>query len=154
LPFVLWAQAAEETLPDGVNWNAMLGVTWRPASMVELQILPTDTCNFGEPRYAGAASSPADLVFGRLHAESAGTTLRASYTFTPTLTLQTYAQLFLATGHYFDYAHFMAPPSGPRPVVLLSALVPGNAPAINPDFEQASLAVNVVFRWEYHLGST
>jgi hypothetical protein len=154
LPFVFSAQGSEEVLADGNNFSAQVGVLWRPASMVELQILPTYTYNFGEPRYAGPGQSPTDLVFGRLYAQSAGATLRASYTFTPTLTLQTYAQLFLASGHYFDDAHFAAPSSGPRPIVRLSALVPGNPPPINPDFEQASLAVNVVLRWEYRLGST
>jgi hypothetical protein len=152
-PLVLSAQTSEEWLPDGGNVGAQLGILWRPASMVELQILPTYSRNFGEPRYAGTGQSSTDLVFGRLHAESLGVTLRAGYTFTPTLTLQAYAQLFLATGHYFDYAHFAAPSSGPRPVVRLSALVPGSAPPVNPDFEQGSLAVNVVLRWEYHPGS-
>ena len=97
---------------------------------------------------------PADLVFGRLRAQSAGLTLRASYTFLPALTLQTYAQLFLATGHYADYTHFTTFAGGPRLVVHLSDLVPGAAPASSPDFERVSLAVNVVLRWEYYLGST
>jgi hypothetical protein len=154
LPFVLSAQASEELLAEGANFSAQVGITWRPASMVELQILPAYTRNFGEPRYAGTGQAPTDLVFGRLQADSAGTTLRAAYTFTPTLTLQAYGQLFLATNHYFDYAHFTSPPSGPRPVVRLSELVLGTAPPINPDFEQGSLALNVILRWEYHLGST
>lgn len=152
--FVLSAQATEEWLRNGANFSALLGVTWHPASRAELRITPTYTRNFGEPRYAGTGQAPTDLVFGRLHAESAGVTVRASYTFVPTLTLQSYAQLFLASGHYFDYAHFTAPAAGPRPVVNLADLVAGGPPAIRPDFEQASLAVNVVLAWEYHLGST
>jgi hypothetical protein len=151
--FVVSAQLAEERLENGTNFNAQLGITWQPLATAELQILSNYTYNFGEPRYAGTGQSASDLVFGRLEAQSVGVTLRASYTFVPTLTLQTYAQTFLAAGQYFDYAHFTAPIAGPRPIVRLSELVPGDAPAIRPDFERASLAVNVVLRWEYHLGS-
>ena len=74
---------------------------------LEIEILPQLTYTRGEPRFAwngGAAdatpSSTSGDIFGDLTAKSAGGTLRASYAFTPTLTLQTYAQLFLASGHY------------------------------------------------------
>ena len=42
----------------------------------------------------------ATLLFGKLTAKSVSATLRATYTFTPQLTLQTYAQAFLASGHF------------------------------------------------------
>jgi hypothetical protein len=152
-PFILWAQAVEETMPVGGNFYGQAAVIWRPVSAAELQLAPLYTYNLGEPRYAGTGQTPTDLVFGRLHAESASLTLRAAYTFTPTVTLQTYAQAFFASGHYYDYTHFASPPSGPRPIVRLADLAPGAPPPINPDFEQASLAVNVVFFWEYLPGS-
>jgi hypothetical protein len=152
--WVLSSQLAEEGLHAGFNLNAQVGLTWRPLSFAELQVAPAYTYNFGEPRYAGTGQSSNDLVFGRLLAESLGLTLRAALNFLPTLTLQTYGQLFLAQGHYFDYAHLTAPASGPRPVVRLADLTPGSPPPTLPDFERASLAINVVLRWEYHLGST
>jgi Domain of unknown function (DUF5916) len=151
---VLTAQVAEEGPTNGANLNAQVGVTWHPWSTAELQLVPSYTYNSGEPRYAGTGQSPTDLVFGRLHAESASMTLRASYTFVPTLTLQGYAQAFLASGQYSEYGHFDASASGPRPIVSLRDLVPGAAPPTRPDFERGSLALNVVLRWEYHLGST
>jgi hypothetical protein len=152
-PFVAWAQTVEESLQDGANFNALLSLTWRPVSMAEFLVMPAYTYNYGEPRYAGTGQSATDLVFGRLEAMSASVTLRASYTFVPTLTLQTYAQMFLATTHYFEFAHFATPAAGPRPVVHLSDLSPGAPPPVNPDGELGSLAVNVVLMWEYHLGS-
>lgn len=152
-PLVVWAQATEESLADGGNFYGQAAMTWRPLSPLELQLSPLYTYNYGEPRYAGTGQSPTDLVFGRLHAESASLTLRASYTFGPTVFLQTYAQAFFASGHYFAYGHFSTPATGPRPIVHITDLVPGGAPAINPDFEQGSLAVNVVFFWEYLPGS-
>jgi hypothetical protein len=71
----------------------------------------------------------------------------------PTLTLQTFATAFLASGEYFDYGH-AATPKGELPIVWLDELEASAAPALRPDFESASLAINVVLRWEYHLGST
>jgi hypothetical protein len=153
---VLSAQVAEERLANAQNWSAQVGMTWHPWSTAELQLVPSYTYNDGEPRYAGPGASPTDLVFGRLQAESVSLTVRASYTFFPALTLQAYAQAFLATENYYDYAHFTAPATGPRPSVTLSELesAPGAPPSVVPDFERASLAINVVLRWEYRLGST
>jgi len=71
------------------------------------------------------------------------------------LTLQGYAQLFLASGHYSDYTQYTTSPTGPRPAIRVSDLTPFSGTlASNPDFEQGVLNVNVVLRWEYTLGST
>lgn len=89
----------------------------------------------------------------RSSAKSIGTTLRATYTFAPRLTLQAYAQLFLASGHYYDFSSFQSPMPGA--VVHLSDLQPYVAPlATNPDFQEGVLNTTVVLRWEYTLGST
>jgi hypothetical protein len=99
-------------------------------------------------------------IFGELTAKSAGGTLRASYAFTPTLTLQTYAQLFLASGHYINLKQVSLPTHGPAQGpgrVSLSSFAgsPATSSLTNAaDFEDAALNVNVVLRWEYHLGST
>lgn len=153
-PLSFSAQVAEEHLDAGGNLAAQLGLLWQPISAAQLQVLSTYTQNVGEPRYAGTGVSENDLVFGRLDARSAGLTLRAACTLVPTLTLQAYAQAFLASGGYYDFAHFLAPLDGPRSVVRLSELASGgDPPPLRPDFERASLAVNVVLRWEYRLGS-
>src|SRR5262249_33589195 len=61
---------------------------------LDIELLPAITWSAGEYRYAHqsvvAATDP--LYFGKLTAKSASATLRASYTFTPQLTLQAYAQ--------------------------------------------------------------
>ena len=101
--------------------------------------------------------------FGKLTANSVSATFRASYTFTPQLTLQAYAQAFLALGHFDDLRQISRPPMGSPPIeVHLSdlAMAPAAMPAPpmtmipTPDFQDAALNVNVVFRWEYRLGST
>jgi hypothetical protein len=153
-PVVVAAQATQERRHNGASFSAQLDLVWRPLSMLELQVSPAYSESSGEPRYAGAGMLAGDMIFGHLLARSAGATLRASYAFSPTLSLQSYAQLFVASGEYSDFSHFLAPPGGPRPVVELRDLAPSPPPAIRPDFERASLALNVVLRWEYRIGST
>ncbi len=133
---------------------------------LEIEILPQVTYTRGEPRFAWNAStvSPmmaaaiapaaAPYIFGDLTAKSAGGTLRASYAFTPTLTLQTYAQLFLASGHYTNLKQLSVTPGSQVSLSTLAANQLAASPSTVADFEDAALNVNVVLRWEYHLGST
>jgi len=120
----------------------------------DLDLLPTWQWSYGEPRFVTSGRLPGQYLFGKLDGRSVGLTVRTTYTFTPRLTLQAYAQLFLASGHYSDISQFQSNPSGPRPLVHVTSLMPyGGALGYNPDFEQGVLNVNVVLRWEYMLGS-
>lgn len=74
----------------------------------------------GEPRYFATQGDA--YLFGRLRAQSLGLTLRATYTFTPQLTLQAYSQLFLDAGHYSSHAWF--PANGKGTVMRLGDLRP------------------------------
>jgi hypothetical protein len=148
------AQLAEEVLSEAINYNGQLGLMWQPFATAELSLLAGYTYNAGEPRYAGVGVDSLDLVFGRLDAESASLALRSSYAFLPALTLQAYGQAFLARGTYYDYTHFDRVGSVPRPIIRLADLSPSAPPDLRPDFERATLALNVVLRWEYRLGST
>ena len=94
-----------------------------------------------------------EYILGHLDAKSLGATLRATYTFSPRLTLKAYAQLFLASGHYSGFLSSFTNPAGPRPLVRLDGLLPAPPPGSNPDFEEGALNANVVLRWEYRLGS-
>jgi hypothetical protein len=70
--------------------------------------------------------------------------------------LQTYAQLFLASGHYSDLGQVVVSKAG-LPISLSYLAANAGAPTSAThaaDFEEAALNVNVVLRWEYHLGST
>jgi hypothetical protein len=64
-------------------------------------------------------------------------------TFTRTISLQFFGQLFLAKGHYENFK-LLAGPDELTPVVY----------AGNPDFNEKVINANVVFRWEYLPGST
>lgn len=154
-------------LSDGYHFEAHGQITFRLRPQLDLDLLPAVVYQSGEPRFiastAPAASDPGGPVgytFGRQRARNVGATARASYTFTPELSLQAYAQLFLVTKQYSDLSTFVA--TAPRARIYLSALTPLSpsttppplpAPA-DPDVQQAALNVNVVLRWEYRPGAT
>jgi hypothetical protein len=121
---------------------------------LDIELLPQVTWSSGEPRYAFEASpGGGSYLFGNLLARSVSATLRATYTFTPQLTLQAYAQAFLASGHYDDVRPLVRTPGTLIRLTDIAAVSP-MPPAQTPDFEEAALNVNVVLRWEYRLGST
>jgi hypothetical protein len=147
--------AITDALSNGVNITSNARVTLRVLPQFDVELIPTAVYTNGEPRYAATGPVPGQYLFGKLEAKSVGATVRATYTFTPRLTLQTYAQLFLASGHYDQLSSFQADLATPRPAIRLADLQPfAGAPSTNPDFQNGVLNVNVVVRWEYMLGST
>jgi hypothetical protein len=139
----------------GFNLDIEAGLLARILPQLDFEILPTIRDTFGEPRYIGTGPTAGQYLFGKLDARGVGVTLRATYTFTPRLSLDAYAQLFLASEHYSDIASFASNPLGRRPVIRLSDLHPYTAPlSFNPDVEDAAINVNLVLRWEFMLGST
>jgi hypothetical protein len=144
-------------LDGGLGLDVQGSLAWRPLPQFKIEIDPQLSYNSGEQRYAShailndpAAANP--YIFGRLLARSVGAVLRVQYTFTPRLSLQTFAQLFLASGHYDDFRQAPRQPGAHIAVADLTPLTIG--PPLDADFEQAALNVNVVLRWEYRLGST
>jgi hypothetical protein len=120
---------------------------------LDLSLAPALQYVDGEPRYF--ATEGGYHLFGRQRAQSFALTLRSTYTFTPRLTLEAYAQAFVAAEGYSDYSAYPAPASGPPPRIRLRDL--GPAPAVieaDPDVQSGSLHANLVLRWEYRVGST
>ena len=138
---------------DGANYEGNARLTLRVLPQLDVELLPTWVYTYGEPRWVANGATPGQYLFGRLEAKSVGLTLRSTYTFTPNLTLQAYAQAFLASGHYTDFSQYQSAATGPRPTIRTRDLTPSAAPATNPDFQEGVLNVNVVMRWEYRLGS-
>jgi hypothetical protein len=140
---------------NGLHVEAEGKLTVRALPQLDFDLLPTGSYDFGEPRYAGPGANPGESLFGKLTAASVGATLRATYTFMPRLSLQLYAQLFLAYKHYDDFSVFAAAPGQLGPVVHLADLrSTAQIPSVNPDLEEGVINLNVVLRWEYRLGST
>jgi hypothetical protein len=136
---------------DGMQFQSSATVTFRALPQLDFALTPEFVHASGEPRFAERAGDT--LLFGKLEATEISGTIRATYTFTPRLSLQGYAQVFFAAGHYSDFGAFTRA-VGRGAVVHRDELLPVGRPATNPDFSDAALNANVVLRWEYLLGST
>ena len=148
------ASVFAQKLPGGSNVEARLRGLVRAHPQVELELTPSVSHTAGETRFASFGANDNELLFGDLRASSFATTARVNFTITPRLALQTFGQLFLAVGHYDDFRSFVTSGAGPSSDrVRLAALSPSAAPATSPDFQDVSLNLNVVLRWEYSLGS-
>src|SRR6185437_8763959 len=116
--------------------------TFRPSDALELTAAPQLDWTDGDPRWWGTygdVTTDHAYELGNLDAKSTSVTLRGTYTFTPHLTLQAYAQLFFATGHYGPFFEVKEGP-GIHPVSLkdLRAVAPPD-PSLNPDFKDGAL---------------
>ena len=145
-----------EALFNGFSMQGNLYFTVRVLPQFDIEALPNWLYTYGEPRFVSQPNTaPGQYLFGKQEAKNVGALVRATYTFTPRLTAQAYAQLFLASGHYTDITQFLSPSGVGGGHVHLNDLTPYTLPlAANPDFEQPALNINLVLRWEYLLGST
>ncbi|HSD87521.1 MAG TPA: DUF5916 domain-containing protein [Kofleriaceae bacterium] len=92
-------------------------------------------------------------LFARIRQTTASLTARVNWTFSPRLSLQAYAQPFIAVGNYSDYKdvdHPHAARFGDRFHMLT-----GNEGLTfdKPDFNFGQLRSTMVLRWEYRPGS-
>jgi hypothetical protein len=165
-------------------------LTLKPSSRILVSLSPSFNHDLTAQQYVTAvadATAPAGFagtryVFGRLEQKTFSMDTRTNVTFTPNLTLQLFAQPFLASGHYTSFKEFAEPKS--RRMVLYgrdngstvvantdaSGAITGytvdpdgpGAPGVgapsftfaNQDFNVRSLRGTGVLRWEYRPGST
>jgi len=130
----------------GWSWELSGGPSGHPTERSLFSVDLSYSRTRGDYRWADetwdAGGSP-HAVFGDLSSREINVTARASYVFTPDLTLDLYTQLFDASGHYGDFRELLAPDRfGPI------------AYAGSPDFHFAALNLNVVGRWEFKPGRT
>ena len=153
-PWVFGLNAVLRSSWKGINLDSSASITLRPASRLELSLLPTWGRVTGDPRWVDTlGTAPGDRTYriGLQDASAPGVTLKSTFTFHPNLTLQVYGQLFFASVLYRTL--WEVPATGPNPVVRLSDLVPPGHLNSSYDTADAVLNVNVVLRWEYLPGS-
>ncbi|MEO8293949.1 MAG: DUF5916 domain-containing protein [Gemmatimonadota bacterium] len=93
------------------------------------------------------------FTFAHLDQKTLGVTWRFNYTFTPSASLQVYANPFVSKGTYTDIREV----TNPRANSYVDRFEPYGDPVVagNPGgFNFKQFRSNVVFRWEYRPGST
>jgi hypothetical protein len=140
--------------PRGFSIDGELTLSLRPIPALEIDLLGKLNGTWGDPRWFETVDngSSRTYLFGDLESRYVDITLRGTYTFTPRLTLQAYAQLFLASGHYDLFTAAVGVGSrAPLPETAFYSVPP---PTTNPDFRSGAINANVVLRWEWRPGST
>jgi hypothetical protein len=154
----IWFQTngAVERRLHGRMADVWTQIALRPTPAVEIDILPHGNWTFGDPRWFDTrdnGNGTNTYYFADLDSRELDITVRGTYTFTPTLTLQAYGQLFLAGGHYGQTVAATA--SGKGSELPFHAFQPTARPADDaPDFRDGAINVNLVLRWEFRPGST
>jgi hypothetical protein len=127
-------------------------------------------------QYVGRFADGSDLtygsryVFAKIERSQLVVRIRGNYLFSPTLSIEGYAEPFSASGRYFDFGELERAGSrflrtyGVAPGTSITAEdrryrvedteVPGSFTFGNPDFNSLSFRSNLVLRWEWNPGST
>jgi hypothetical protein len=167
---------------NGRNFN--LQTTFQPSTRVNVSFGPSFSDSHGKYQYVAAVSAPELLSFGGhryvvsdIRQKQVGFDTRLNVTFSPTMTLELYAQPLIASAHYFDFKEFDAPRqqgvsvygrdrgtiqanSDAKGITSTYTIDPDGAGATpsftlaNPDFNFRSLRGSVVYRWEFRPGSS
>lgn len=170
---------------EGGRQSYSPSLTIKPTASTTVSIGPSYDHDFTAQQFVTSfkdANTPAGFggtryVFARLEQKTFSVDTRINATFTPTLTLQLFAQPFLASGHYTSFKEFAKPRSGDMiyygrdngstvakqtdasGAISYRIDPDGNGLAApftvdNPDFNFRSLRGTAVMRWEYRPGST
>jgi len=155
----------------------------KPAAGAEVSIGPNFTALNDMGQYVKQFADPSATafygrraVFAELRQRTLSLDTRLSWTFTPALSLELFAQPFVSAGRYTRFQEYVRPRSRARALFDTTQirvvardvsgaatryrLDPDGDPATadfefsNPDFRVRSLRGNAVLRWEYHPGST
>jgi Domain of unknown function (DUF5916)/Carbohydrate family 9 binding domain-like len=148
---------------------------WRVAPQIELSLAPSINWNLDPAQYVTQADVQGTnhYYFGRIAQTTVSMTTRLNYTFSPTLSLQLYAQPFVSAGGYRNFKEVVDPkahgfdqrfhdltPSEIRYDAADTTYfvnVDGMPDAVsfgNPDFNFKQMRSTAVLRWEYTPGST
>jgi hypothetical protein len=167
----------------GYSKDISAGISIRPSASVLVSFSPGLSYYHNTIQYVQRVADPLALatygaryVFANIHQTTVSGTTRVSWTLTPQLSFQLYAQPFASSGKYDNFRELAKPGTreysiyGRTGASTLSAVKDGTAttgyvadpdgsgpaPSFsidNPDFRVQSLRGNAVVRWEYRPGS-
>ncbi len=143
------------TADDGRSWSSEIsvGVLGRlgTRTSVELEAGLEKSVNDAQwvATYGSTLTDTAHFTFARLRQRTVVLTARTNVTLTPELSLQLYAQPFIATGAYTDWREMV----DPRAVDREDRFAPWGTGAVPAGFNELQFNSNLVLRWEYRPGS-
>ncbi|HEX8906863.1 MAG TPA: DUF5916 domain-containing protein, partial [Longimicrobiaceae bacterium] len=174
-PYYSWSTDGTHAL------NSNLSVRVKPAPNVQFSLGPSYRVDHSRTQFIARLTDPSlttfygqRVVFSDLVQHQISMNTRLNWTFSPTLTLEVFAQPLVASGSFDRFKEFARPRSIEKILYdarQLSPIVedgqvtgytldPDRDPATanftlpNPDFNFRSLRGNAVLRWEYRPGST
>lgn len=138
---------------DGAQNDYDVFMTVRPSNNMEMTFGPSYGLSWNSSRYirsiAPSESTPGGFLFAEQGAEQFSMTIRGIATFTTNLSIQLYAQPFIAHITHDNYKYWNGGESyTPVPDQSLDGTPD------DPDFSLLSFNANAVLRWEYRPGST
>jgi len=169
---------------DGTkSWSLRPGVALKPAGNVFVQLSPSWEWSQDAAQYVTAVKDPTAVAFGGsryvfayITTRTLSVDTRVNWTIAPTMTMQLYAQPFIASGNYERFREFAAPRTtrkldygrdigtitrvvGPTGNTTYTVDPDAAGPAApfsfgDPNFTSRSLRGTAVLRWEYRPGST
>jgi hypothetical protein len=129
-------------------------VSFRPSTQLVATLGPNIYWGHDNTQWFGNFTDNAitHYTFAHLQQRQVSVSARLSYAMTPNLTLEFYAQPFVATGLYSDVRETSATPNAAK---YAERFRPYTPPAgTDTSFKSTSLRSNTVVRWEYRPGST
>jgi hypothetical protein len=157
--------------------SAYLNVDWRPTTSLRIRFQPNWSGGMQTGQFVRSVSDPlatstfgGRYVFADIHQTTLAMDTRVEWTFTPNVSLQMYAQPFVASGRYENFKEFEKPRTydfaqygKDRGTITRASGVytvdpdgTGAAPSFqfgDPNFNVRNLRGNAVLRWEYRPGS-
>jgi len=162
------------------NMSFSPGIALKPAANMFIQLSPSFAYDESAAQYVTSVEDPtatefygSRYIFAFIKTKTISLSTRLNWTFTPDLTLQLFAQPFIASGDYSSFREFASPrilekvvygqdvgtidhdpetasyqvdPDGAGPAETFSF--------DDPDFTRSALRGTAVLRWEYRPGST
>jgi hypothetical protein len=138
------------------SWNASPELDFKAAGRFSSSLSLNWSHNVTDNQWYGNFDEAGitHYAFAHLDQTTTGVTARLNYTFTPNLSLQTYASPFVSKGSYSNVRQLSATP---RAEAYDDRYAPYLNPSVTDDpggFNFKALQSTVVLRWEYNPGST
>jgi hypothetical protein len=169
------ANASATPAADSWSGNTSVDLSLQARANLEFSIGPSLSVEENDRQYVDEiidSQAKSHYIFARIRQVTTAMTLRVSWTLTPKLGFQLYAQPFVSTGSYADYKDADQPSEkryrdrfyqygiGDIEVTEDAVNVYRDRTGINsyslekPDFSFGELRSTAVLRWEYRPGST